>query len=352
MKNRLFFFTSLFIFCFAEFLIKPTLCQAVSGLNLVISPLPITLTAQPGSTVSAQLKVKNGGTDNETLHVGLMKFNAYNNDGQPRLLDREKGDDYFDWVSFSDNDFTIAPNEWKTITATINVPSTAAFGYYYAIIFGRKDEGPAATTATKIEGAVSVLVLLNVVSPNAVSNIQVVEFNSDRKVYEFLPAKFSLKLKNSGNIFIAPHGDIFIDKGKKTDLAILAVNEVQGNVLPGSYRIFDTDWSDGFPTFVQRIENGKVVTDKKGNNILDLKWDFNQLSKLRFGKFTAHLLLVYDNGTRDVPIEAVTSFWVIPWRLLGGALIVLSLISAGLWSLIKPIIKKFKKIKNKEDEIK
>jgi hypothetical protein len=28
------------------------------------------------------------------------------------------------------------------------------------------------------------------------------------------------------------------------------------------------------------------------------------------------MLLVYDDGTRDVPIEGAVSFWVMPWRLI------------------------------------
>jgi hypothetical protein len=39
------------------------------------------------------------------------------------------------------------------------------------------------------------------------------------------------------------------------------------------------------------------------------------------GKYTAHMLLVYDNGERDIPIEAAVSFWIVPWRLIGGILL-------------------------------
>lgn len=336
MKYRFVFF-AFFVGLF--FLSNFYTCNA-AGLNLVISPLPISLIANPNSTVSAQLKIKNGGTENETLHVGLMKFNAYNDDGQPRLLDREKGDDYFDWISFSDDDFTLLPGEWKTITATINIPSTAAFGYYYAVTFSRKEESFIGNQSTKIEGAVSVLILLNVNSPNAISDIEVTEFQADKKVYEFLPAKFSIKLKNKGNIHIAPRGNIFIDQGKKTDLAILDINEVSGNILPDSNRVFDTSWLDGFPIYTEQIENDKVKTDKKGKNVLGLKWDFNKISKIRFGKYSAHMLLVYDNGTKDIPIEATTSFWVIPWRIIGILVVILSLITVGIWNIFKPLFKK------------
>ncbi|MBA3757574.1 hypothetical protein H0X09_01800, partial [Candidatus Saccharibacteria bacterium] len=41
------------------------------------------------------------------------------------------------------------------------------------------------------------------------------------------------------------------------------------------------------------------------------------VQKLRFGHYTADLVLVYNDGQRDVPVTASVSFWVVPWRLLG-----------------------------------
>jgi hypothetical protein len=34
-------------------------------------------------------------------------------------------------------------------------------------------------------------------------------------------------------------------------------------------------------------------------------------------------VLVYDNGQRDVPMEAYVSFWIIPWRLIIYALLLI-----------------------------
>jgi hypothetical protein len=60
------------------------------------------------------------------------------------------------------------------------------------------------------------------------------------------------------------------------------------------------------------------------------------------GKYTAHMLLVYDNGERDIPIEAAVSFWIVPWKLLGISLIVLLFALIGLRSTLLPIIKKLR----------
>ena len=312
-----------------------------SGLNIVTSPLPINLITEPGATVSAQLKIKNGGATPESLEIGIMKFSAYGDEGKPRLMDREKGDDYFDWVTFSEKDFVLNPNEWKTITATFIVPASAAFGYYYAITFARKNEDiPGGPRTTKVVGATASLILLEVRVPNAIREVEVLEFSTPKKVYEFLPTNFFIKLKNKGNVHVAPGGNIFIDRFGQKDVAILNINEFKGNVLPNSNRVFETVWKDGFPYFEQQTNGDTILTDSTGKPKLKLKWDWSQVTKLRWGKYTANLLLVYDDGTKDVPIEGKLDFWVIPWRIIGVGSIILLLVLRGLWTTIKDLIKK------------
>ena len=322
--------------------IKPSLAID-TGLNLVTSPLPITLVSTPGATVSAQLKVKNGGETSETLQMGLMKFSAYGDEGKPRLMDRETGDNYFDWVTFSDPNFVLEPNEWKTVTVTFNVPPEAAFGYYYAVTFARKDEDiPGGPRSTKIVGASACLILLDVQVPNAVRDIEVLEFSTPNRIYEFLPTSFFIKLKNKGNVHIAPGGNIFIDRFSQKDVAILNVNELKGNVLPSSNRIFETEWKDGFPYYEQQVVNNQIVTDSTGKPELKLKWDFSQVLKLRWGKYTANLLLVYDDGEKDIPIKGKLEFWVIPWRIIGGTILAI-IVNAIVGILIFKLVNWFKR---------
>ncbi len=318
-------------------------------LRLTTSPLPINLKTAPGSSVSAQLKVKNDGTKTENIKVSLMKFKADSQTGTPMLLDREPGDEFFNWVSFSENTFTLPANEWKTITAAFNVPETASFGYYYAIVFSRADEQiKKEERQTIITGGTATLVLLEVQVPNAKREIQITEFSADKKMYEFLPAAFTVKLRNTGNVHVAPRGNIFINKGSKTDVAILEVNPAQGSILPDSPRAFEEKWADGFPVYQAKTENGNTVLDDKGNQITELQWDFKDASKLRFGKYTAKLLLAYDDGKRDIPIEGEVSFWVVPWRIIGGALIIAILALLGLKSTLQNLWARIRKLFKKD----
>jgi hypothetical protein len=304
------------------------------ALRLITSPLPVTLTAKPGQSVSTELRIRNGGTHDETLKMGLMTFKAYGNSGSPKLLERQPGDDFFDWVKFSQPQFSIAPNQWKTITMTISVPTSAAFGYYYAATFTRANPVSLSgqTTEAALIGSTATLVLLDVDVPGAKREVKVISFTTDKPWYEFLPTTFTVTLRNTGNVHVAPRGNIFIGKSAANDDAVLEINPARGNILPDSIRTFTTAWTDGFPVYVEQQANGKVV-EKDGQQQMKLQWHFSDADKLRFGKYTAHLAMVYDDGHKDIPLEATATFWVIPWRII-LALLLNALIIIGFFSLI------------------
>ncbi|MDB5163914.1 MAG: exported protein of unknown function [Candidatus Saccharibacteria bacterium] len=316
--------------------------QSSGELNLTTSPLPINLEVKPGNTISTDLRVQNSGNQTETLKIDLQKFKAYGEDGKPQLIAREPGDDYFDWAHFSQTTFTAEPNVWTTIKMTIAVPKTAAFGYYYAVVFSRAHNTVASQPrANSIVGGTATLVLLDAQVPGAKKQVDVMAFISDKKLYEYLPAQFTIRLRNAGVVHVAPSGTLFILRGKK-QVDLININPEKGNILPGSNRIFRIGWDNGFPRYVASSSNGQVIKDKNGQDVQNLKWDFSQASHLRIGRYTAKLLLTYDNGSRDVPIQASVSFWVLPWKLLAGFLVFLGLCGAGLWFIARSLLRKLK----------
>ncbi len=315
--------------------------QAVGDLRLITSPLPINLSTEPGSQISAPIRVKNDGTATEKLGISLMKFSAYGENGAPQLMDKESGDEFFSWVNFSEKEFFIEPGEWKSITATFDIPSTAAFGYYYAVVFSRAGETAAVKPGeTALTGGTAVLVLLEAKVKDAKRQVEIAEFSADRKWYEFLPSTFTVRLRNTGNVHIAPRGNLFVGRAGEKNSDFLEVNLEKGNILPDSFREFEVKWEDGFPVYREREEDGKIVRDAEGNILRDLVWDWKNAANFRFGKYEAKLLLVYDDGRRDVPLEGMVSFWVLPWRLMLAALVVMFLVLIGLKSTFTNIWRK------------
>jgi hypothetical protein len=301
-------------------------------LNLTISPALVNLVTKPGQTVTADLRVKNSGTETEHLQLSLLKFGANGDSGQPQLMGRGPSDDYFDWAHFSVDHITAEPNVWMTVKMTITVPPKAAGGYYYAAVFSRLNPSVAEKNQSAVQGGTATLVLLDAEAPAVKHQANIVSFTADRKFYEFLPATFTVKMRNDGDVHLAPVGSIFIKRGSSR-VDLLDFNTAHGNILPHTNRAFTIGWQNGFPVYAERHGGNDLVTDKHGQPVRKLTWDFNSpLSKIRFGHYTADLLAVYDNGQEDVPLEATVSFWVIPWRLLGIVLLALLFGGAGIWA--------------------
>lgn len=316
----------------------PMNVHAAEGFNVVTSPLPIKITTPPGKTVKTELRIKNAGAKAEGIKVGLMKFAASGDTGQPNLYDLTAKDSYGKWVTFSPDQFTAQPNVWYTVTMTIDVPPSADLGYYMAVTFSPANQ-PDVPDATDLKGSAATLVLLNVVTPNQNRELSLVSFETEHGLYEYLPVNFKIKIKNSGNIYVAPSGNIFIQNGDKV-VSTLDFNAAGGSVLPKSNRIFTETWKDGFPLYVDRVVDGKPVPDNKGIPKQSLKWDVSTASKFRFGHFSAKLLAVYDDGKQDVPLEATVDFWVIPWKIMLAIFAVLLVVGFGIFSAVRAASRK------------
>lgn len=340
---NLHFRTGLLFFWGAVFVLLPlSLFAQTNDFRIVTSPLPVNVIAEPGTTVSTPLRIKNDGIASERLKIDVMKFSAFGDTGAPRLLDPEPGDTFLSWVKFPEREFSIAPGEWKTVTATFSIPQEAAFGYYYAVVFSRAGLPVKPKDGeTGLSGGTAVLVLLEAKVPNAKREAAVEVFRVERKWYEFLPASFAVRVKNSGTVHIAPHGNIFVGREGEEHLSLLEVNSEKGNILPDSSREFTVSWKDGFPMYREKMENGKGVRDDQGQPVRELAWNWNDASSFRWGKYQAKLVLVYDDGKRDVPIEGVVDFWVFPWRMLTGGVAVTLFVLVGLWSTCANVWRKF-----------
>jgi hypothetical protein len=111
-----------------------------------------------------------------------------------------------------------------------------------------------------------------------------------------------------------------------------------GNIIPDTNKIFTVPWSDGFLVRTPVMEAGQPKLDKNGKQIETIGINWNKLTSFRIGKYTANLLLVYDNGTRDVPLEAKISFWVFPWKVVGLLIITMVVVVLLARFLLKSYI--------------
>jgi hypothetical protein len=321
-----------------------------TGTSLTTSPITLGLNIKPGTTSTQTLQVMNNTSQPLQINMEIKTFGAYGSTGQAAITDFLPDNPASGWIHLSPSTFTAEPNVWSKVAATIDLPKGASLGYYYAIIFQPVTPNQVAAPKTAIvKGSNAILMLIDTNSANESRQVSIANFSVSKRLYEYLPASFSVTIHNTGNIYLAPAGDIFISKHSNGADTIdsIPINSGGGNVLPDSNRVFKATWNDGFPVFEPEVKNGLTVLDKQDNPVEHLQWNFSKTNKLRFGKYYAQLALEYNNGTHEVLLNSTVSFWVIPWKLLLVAIVILLIVLFGLWSLGRSIYRKIRGIPKK-----
>lgn len=295
------------------------------GLNIEISPARLLLVGEPGKKIDASLQIRNRNAGTEKLRLDILKVKASGD--RIELITPAKNDEFSSWVKFGSKIPFDAPyNQIQTVPVTINIPKDAAFGYYYAIVISKASAPVSVPGATQaIEGKVAQIILLDVKAPGAKRTIEIKEFQASRHWYEFLPADFTTIVTNTGNVHAAPQGNIFIKSVSGHQIGALDINAAGGSVLPQAVRTFSSEWNQGFPHY-------ETVDGKR-----KLVWNWNQANWFRVGKYKADLVLVYNDGQRDIPVTSSTTFWVVPWRMLLVLLVILLLVLGGLFMILRGI---------------
>ncbi len=324
------------VVCLLVALLYPSSVSAQNspGTNITTSPVSTVLRVTPGKSISTTISIENNAPTPENISIQLQTFVPDGSKGQARVVPPKPNSPYISWVHFSQTSLTAQPGVWQQIQMTIDTPPTAALDYYYAVLVKPQVSATSPLhTTTTIKGYNAVLVLLNAASPNAKPEVEITNFSADHGVYEYLPTTFLVTAKNTGNVFLSPTGDIYISKTKdfSNPINTIPINTAQGNIIPGTSRQYANQWTNGFPLFVQKTVDGQPVSDSNGVPIERLTWDFAKANQFRFGRYYAKMVLVYNNGTIDVPITAIVSFWVIPWKILGIVALIIILSAVGLY---------------------
>jgi hypothetical protein len=335
--KRIKFLLFAFIAVTAVSLATAVSAQTPTGnLDLTVSPPVFDLTAEPGDQVRETFRIRNNGATPIALKVSARRLISDPNSGDP-IPETEVAGEELSWVSFEPGTFTAPPREWTNVNFTIDIPESAAYGYYYVFSIAPRDESEQAATGAAIHGELLVVTLLNVKKDGAVSTAGLIKFAPKNFITEYLPVSFDTQIENTGNVHVKPHGNVFITRGEGRELAILDVNTAFGSVLPGGKRIFESSWTDGFLVREPVMEDGEAKLDSSGQPQTKLKINWNKLTSFRIGPYTARLLLVYDDGTRDQTIEGVTTFWVIPYT----ALAVIAAVTLVLFLILRMLLRSY-----------
>lgn len=274
-----------------------------SGVGIEVSSPIYEYTIAPGKVQQDIIKIKNVASAEQTYYPEVLDFKSDNKSGTPIFLNKGEDSGTYSlakWISVSTAAITLAPGQSTAMNFNITVPSNAEPGGHYAgILFSTQPSDPTSTNQIGLASKVGSLVLVRVAG-DAKESAKITAFGSDKENYESANVNFSTTVENTGNVHVQPKGVITIKNIFGGQVAAVDVNQLSANVLPGSSRIFETSWEN--PGF-------------------------------KFGYYTATILLSYGDPTQTT--TSTTSFWIIPWRTLIIALVVIAVVLAILIFAIK-----------------
>lgn len=272
--------------------------------GIIIEPAIVYLDVAPGQTVTGKINLTHDFQSKQeyTFYPNPVNFRQTGESGVPELYFDSTLDNSINpsaWISITEDKYTLNFQDRVDSNYTIKIPPNAQPGGHYAAVMYTEDE----TTNGEVVGlnkAIGALFFITVAG-DVKQDGELLEFKSDKKVYDFTPVVFSIRYKNSGNVHRPVGGNIFIHKGDVTKpTAILEVNKQGELSLPRDVRQYFEIYSDGFIT--------------RKNNSWQLNWE--KVTKIHFGKYYATLKLKHDRNNQRVTTEREISFWIVPWQLI------------------------------------
>ena len=268
------------------------------GQALEIAPPVLTLTGDPGQVIKAQISLRDISSGNLIVSGQVNDFVAAGEDGTPKILLDDKQEDPYSikgWVAPIPA-FLLTPRQIRNLPVTISIPANASPGGHYGVVRFTATPPELRGTGVSLSASLGALMLItvngNVKEQLSVEQLSVSHGGKTGTVLEAAPLQFTERIKNSGNIHEQPTGQVVVSDMFGKTVGAVNVNVPPRNILPQSIR-----------KFTQPLDS-TVIGNKK-----------------LFGRYHADLKLSY--GKDKQTLTSRLDFWVIPYRLIITAIVVL-----------------------------
>lgn len=266
----------------AVLIAAPLLSQAVT-----VGPVKLEYSVDPGKTVKGEIFLQNEEAGTKTFYPSFEKFTEEN--GQKNFT--KEGSDLATWFKMITS-VTLKSGESRQIPFSIVVPKNAPPGGHFAVIWWSTSPPNAGKQQVSIVTRAGVLVYLTV-SGEIKESATLEKFSTSRKIYSGLPLSFGITLKNTGNSYLKPEGEITVKNLFGGIKATLPVNEFGAIILPESSRDFN-----------QTLESEKFF----------------------FGLYRARLDLTYGTASNRQSISDNSWLFVLPWKMLIFLILALTIV--------------------------
>lgn len=267
--------------------------------DFVVGPGRSEITVSPGETVIQEITVTNRISPGRVFNLEVEDITG-SADGSKAvsLTGNERGPySLRDYVSFPEKSITLDLGERARIPVKITVPADAEPGGLYGSVLVSTDRSPQATDENvsrspiiaRIGSLLFVRVRGNAEIGGETKGIQVV---GNKWWFEKGPVPLAITYENTGAVHVNPYGEVSIKNMFGEEVGFVELEP--WFVLPKSLRSREFDWDREFLL-------GRYTVTAKINRGYDNKID-----------------------------EVSTSFWVLPWKLVAGAFLIIFILIFGI----------------------
>jgi hypothetical protein len=282
-------------------LIVGTPVQAIS-----VSPAIIDVSADAGKQTDFSILVTNEEAETLSFALTIQKFIPQGDGGGTQFLPQEDTSGLPDWLYLEAPTLTLRAGESRRMPVSLRVPNDATPGGHYAAIFLTQTSlDTAAGQNVSAIPRIGVLVFATV-NGTMVERLALRNVRTEQADGSHLPVRFIADVENQGNVHVQPEVKIDITNIFGQTVTTIDGNSAGARVLPGSKRVFVSEWSKG---------DAQVGVDFWEG--LKQEWENGAI-----GWYEARVQVSSRAGSAG---ESRVGFQVWPWRSLsiGGGLLVL-----------------------------
>ena len=229
--------------------------------RLQISPVRLDLDLEPGTTSTGTFEVQNTGLKAYDFVLGVDPYSVTDENYSIDSETRTAYTDIVDWITFSQNEGHVEPNQNQEITVTVTVPDDVPAGGQYAMIYAemvRNDEPE--STGVAVNHRVALLVFSEV-EGNTRREGQVLETKIPSILFN-PPITATSLVENTGNVHATAYYTLqvfplFGDEEVYTN----EENPATLTILPETQRFNSISW-DGAPQLgIFRVRETVTILD-------------------------------------------------------------------------------------------
>lgn len=278
---------------------------AQSDLSIGVAPTSKVLKMSPGETYTDEIVFWNLSQSGDTYKVFVSGFEQIENQPGTAIILTPQDDaiapySASKWVTVQKDTLELEPNRNTKLGYSITVPDDATNGEFnFEIFLISQSDAQQMGTATFANLAAGTPFLIQI-GDEFVENAELLEFYSDKKVYEKINVNLLTRIKDLGDTHITPTGEIVIENIFKQEVARIPFNKNNQSLLRDTTGNYADSW----------VQSSYLSP----NNAIAL------------GPLNAKLIVTYRSFQPGFAVlDAQTTFWVIPWKIIIAVLAVLLL---------------------------